>query len=286
MTPLRQTISCIGGVGRLKRIEIENFRVIRKLDLIVPAAGNRGSGLMFVGENGTGKTSILQAVQLALIAPCRVDHRMIDARAYLSHGKSKGAVRVHLPDRKEPITVRFKNDSPRFDFSGYQPPAHPCMSDYLLSDDALWLADDGKVPDRPFAEIAAAIRQLLPDCDGALIRRRHTVELKLRGGTYRLSELSDGYQSIIGLALSILRIIGHGEGVALIDEIEAHLHPRWKLEIVTRLRRVFPRVHFLATTQDLLCLRGVEPGEVVTLRESENGVTADFGIRKPAELLA
>ena len=70
--------------GRLKRIEIENFRVIRNLDLIVPTLGNRGSWLMFVGENGTGKTSILQAVQLALIAPCRVDHRMIDAREFLS----------------------------------------------------------------------------------------------------------------------------------------------------------------------------------------------------------
>ena len=63
--------------GRLKRIEIENFSVIRNLDLIVLAVSNRGSWLMFVGENGTGKTSILQAVQLALIAPCRVDYRMI-----------------------------------------------------------------------------------------------------------------------------------------------------------------------------------------------------------------
>ena len=52
------------------------------------------------------------------------------------------------------------------------------------------------------------------------------------------------------------------------DEIETHLHPAWKLEIVTRLRRVFLRLHFLATTHDPLCLRGLQSGEVVVLRRS------------------
>jgi hypothetical protein len=56
------------------------------------------------------------------------------------------------------------------------------------------------------------------------------------------------------------------EGVVLIDELEVHLHPRWKMEIVGLLRQVFPKMTFLVTTHDPLCLRGLQPGEVIVLR--------------------
>jgi predicted ATP-binding protein involved in virulence len=55
------------------------------------------------------------------------------------------------------------------------------------------------------------------------------------------------------------------EGVVLLDELEAHLHPTWKIEIVERLRRTFPRVTFLASTHDPLCLKGLQQGEIVLL---------------------
>jgi hypothetical protein len=64
------------------------------------------------------------------------------------------------------------------------------------------------------------------------------------------------------------------EGIVLIDELETHLHPRWKLEIVSRLRSVFPKLTFIATTHDPLCLRGLEPGEIVVLRKDGMEVTA------------
>jgi predicted ATP-binding protein involved in virulence len=38
------------------------------------------------------------------------------------------------------------------------------------------------------------------------------------------------------------------EGVVLIDEVDAHLHPLWQREIGFRLRRVFPRMQFIVTS--------------------------------------
>jgi hypothetical protein len=52
----------------------------------------------------------------------------------------------------------------------------------------------------------------------------------------------------------------------LIDELEVHLHPRWKMEIVGLLRQMFPKMTFWVTTHDPLCLRGLQPGEVIVLR--------------------
>jgi predicted ATP-binding protein involved in virulence len=57
----------------------------------------------------------------------------------------------------------------------------------------------------------------------------------------------------------------------LIDELGAHLHPRWRMRIVPSLRQVFPRVQFLTSTHDPLCLRGLGDGEVVVVKRDADG---------------
>jgi len=59
------------------------------------------------------------------------------------------------------------------------------------------------------------------------------------------------------------------EGIVLVDELEAHLHPAWKIQIVDRLRLTFPRVSFLMSTHDPLCLKGLQEGEIVVLQRDE-----------------
>src|SRR5690349_10901139 len=56
------------------------------------------------------------------------------------------------------------------------------------------------------------------------------------------------------------------EAIVLIDEVEAHLHPRWKLQIMRGLRRALPAVTFIATTHDPLCLRSMGDNEVMVLQ--------------------
>ena len=58
------------------------------------------------------------------------------------------------------------------------------------------------------------------------------------------------------------------QGVVLIDEIEAHLHPRWKMQVMTSLRNALPNMTFIVTTHDPLCLRGMRRGEVVVLQRT------------------
>lgn len=97
-----------------------------------------------------------------------------------------------------------------------------------------------------------------------------------------LPQVSSGFRTILALACDVMRwcmsdlnfnSIPAAKGVLLIDEVEAHLHPRWKLHIMSGLRQAFPNMTIVATTHDPLCLRGMREGEVIVL----NRVRCDDG---------
>lgn len=134
----------------------------------------------------------------------------------------------------------------------------------------------------------------------------HITKLELRGqgGASRAIDLieSDRFhqrmgrhvQKIAGVALShgyqstfawIADLIGHVlleskaalstidmEGLVLLDEIDLYLHPSWQATFVTALRRVFPKIQFIATTHSPVILAGLAPHEVVRLQiDPESG---------------
>ena len=64
-------------------------------------------------------------------------------------------------------------------------------------------------------------------------------------------------------------------GVVLIDEIDLHLHPSWQRHVVGDLKRAFPKVQFIVTTHNPLCLRGLQEGEVAVMcRTADNDIVA------------
>lgn len=87
--------------------------------------------------------------------------------------------------------------------------------------------------------------------------------------------LSHGYQSTFAW---IADLIGHVlleaeeeldttemEGLVLLDEIDLYLHPKWQATFITGLRRVFPRMQFVATTHSPVVLADLRPEEIVRL---------------------
>ncbi len=87
--------------------------------------------------------------------------------------------------------------------------------------------------------------------------------------------LSHGYQSTFAW---IADLIGHVlleaksdvsttemEGLVLIDEIDLYLHPAWQATFVTALRRIFPKMQFVATTHSPVVLAEMAPHEIVRL---------------------
>ncbi|HEY6333127.1 MAG TPA: AAA family ATPase [Blastocatellia bacterium] len=72
--------------------------------------------------------------------------------------------------------------------------------------------------------------------------------------------LSDGIRNMIGLVADIAhrtarlnpqlgqRAALETAGIALIDEVDMHLHPAWQQEVIGSLQRAFPLVQFIVTT--------------------------------------
>ena len=57
-------------------------------------------------------------------------------------------------------------------------------------------------------------------------------------------------------------------GLVLIDEVDAHLHPKWQRRVVEDLKRIFPAVQFVCTSHSPFVIQSLEPDELRTLDES------------------
>ncbi len=140
----------------------------------------------------------------------------------------------------------------------------------------------------------------LKTVEGLLESRRMIVELG--GVRFRLpaTALSDGYQSMLAWVADLL---GHAflelgetatpadlEGLALLDEVDLHLHPTWQRQLVPLLKRAFPSLQFIATTHSPLVVAGLESQEIVRLRAEGDRVVVDQeepepGLRTATQLL-
>lgn len=289
----------------IERIEIENYRSIESLTLEAQSwHGERAAWLMMLGENGTGKSSVLQAVALTLAGDAYRERLGVTADEVLRRGTQRGRVRIYLTGSPEPIEMRFGEGVEGFQSSAPEPKVlllaygatrllpRPGVAaavgapwarlDNLfnpfvpLEDAAAWLAAQ---PAERFDGIARGLKGLLDLGRGErLVREDGRIEAEAFGTRLPLAQLSDGYQSVLALAADIMAVMGErwssmevAEGIVLIDEIGAHLHPRWKMRIVERLRALFPRVQVIASTHNPLCLRGLDDDEVVVMRRDGQG---------------
>ena len=291
----------------IRRIEIRNFRIIRELTLDFPAPTATGAPwLMLLGENGSGKSSILQAVTLALMGDEYRERIGVAPQRIVRRGARSGSVTVHLTGVADPIEISFGTRSrkfhstvpepkvlllgygatrllPRPEPEGGRTAAAPASMKFAnvdnlfspfvaLKDPVPWMLSLDK---QRFDNVARALKGLLPlsQADRVVRSSKRGVEVHAFGTRLTLDELSDGYQSVVALATDIMQVLMHrwqamevAEGIVAIDEVEAHLHPRWRMRIVSSLREVFPRIQFLTTSHDPLALRGLVDGEAVVMR--------------------
>lgn len=140
-----------------------------------------------------------------------------------------------------------------------------------------WLAS---LTGERFETVATALRIVLAlnDEDQLVSDPEEGMCVLANGRRTPIEWLSEGYRSVFAMIIDIIREmldyyerIEQARGVVLIDEIETHLHPRWKMQIMTSLRRALPGVQFIVTTHDPLCLRGMDDTEVIVLQRVEGG---------------
>ncbi len=329
----------IGRSALLQRIRIRNFKAIEDLTIEIPIGVKEISTgplydrklrtravnwKMLLGENASGKSSILQAIALALFGPdiekdppVKVDEvrrrgignktsfiqlffrgfdRPVKLKLNKSGFKYEWAPDYHTFVRAYGATRLFRSDRELWDEN--QPLARCRVGNlfdpmFPVVDVDTWLI---KLNKGDFNVAARAIRELIAGVGDSPTGTNNEVELhrdiennRVMLGEDTLKELSDGYRALLAMICDIMAGLGAGlsdmenaVGIVLLDEIGAHLHPRLRMQVVSRMRYIFPRIQFIASTHEPLCLRGLFEEEVDRIRRSNGTVSQETIARSPS----
>ena len=87
--------------------------------------------------------------------------------------------------------------------------------------------------------------------------------------------LSTGYRAILAMIMELayraavlnptMEDFSELEGVVLIDEIDAHLHPKWQWKILDAIRQVFPSVQFIIATHSPIVISSIKDARIIKI---------------------
>jgi len=107
-------------------------------------------------------------------------------------------------------------------------------------------------------------------------RQKRQIIFKTVDGEVPLGQLSDGYQNMAAWCGDLLYRITETfpdrkdpletRGVLLIDELDLHLHPVWRRQLVDFLSSALPNFQFIATTHSALTAQQSGEGELYVIR--------------------
>lgn len=306
----------------IERVELRNIGPLAALDLdLLAEAEERTPGFVLLGENGIGKSTILRSIACALAGPAYARKLRLTSNSLLAAGARTGSIMVRVSGYPEPITVTLRRGRPlaystrdgkalvlaygasRLLAAGRHKAEngerHAKIRNLFdpfvpVGDASAWLDTIGA---GRLDDVRATLEHILNEAPAGPVRVVHVQEGGLRfaigGGVPRpVAALSDGYKSLIGIAGDIMAVMhaAHFEtmaeamGIVLIDELGNHFHPQLKLRIVGALRTAFPKIQFIYTTHEPLCLRGMGSGEIAVLRRDEQGVYLLTGLPEVATM--
>lgn len=134
----------------IDRIILKNIRGFDEVDLRLDRGGGRYAGwTVFTGSNGSGKSSLLKAVALALAGPDAARSLMPSFAGWVRHGSDEGSIDLHYRrvEEDDPLTISGAAPSQflaRLSLeNGSREPSIASGSKSKTPQRTLWAADSG-----------------------------------------------------------------------------------------------------------------------------------------------
>lgn len=273
---------------RLKRFSGTGVRLLRDFSIDLDARKCLG----VIGENGVGKSTLLRYMSASVrgtgLSYIRKssDGFISDAENYsrvelvgegeygntsneiCSSRLAEGVFRVDSEvDQENSIRVAYVGEN-RADGRAAQK-----ISKWMVG-----------LNDIKFDLVSSQIKHVLSLGDDVYFERdlkRSSVFMIDNGRRVSVEDLSSGYRSVLNIIYGVFIKLGSNYqlnqeyihlddvvGVVFIDEIDLHLHPLWKINIIRKLKEAFSDIFFVFTTHDPLVLKGCSEGEVLLLKQS------------------
>lgn len=295
----------------LKKLSIINYKGIYNETLDNFSSSTRW--LFITGENGYGKTSLLQAIAAGFYGiKDTLGTELIPATArivlnYLANGKE---FKMDSQDQREKaFTARLTSELATYGSSRLTTTADVSQEELLNqspptysifnTESRLWPIEqrlkDTELRDKAmFNQLVGLFKKLLPNLDKIQINpNTYQVEYFEKDEEGRpilnpvsFNQLAAGYRNIIAMIGDMVYRLSGGQqvnelselqGVVIIDEIELHLHPRYQKLLVEVLTQEFPSIQFIASTHSPIPLLGAPPQtEIIHVTRSErDGIKAE-----------
>ncbi len=154
-----------------------------------------------------------------------------------------------------------------------------------------------------FEVVRRAILRCVPDADGIWFDSdREQIVLSIHKKPQPFDNLSAGQRMMLALVADLAikavtqnafllppdelgpkdeplpRVLRQTPGLALIDELDVHLHPKWQRRVATDLKDTFPNMQFVCTSHSPQVIGEVKPEELRLLEEEVTTPKRSFGM--------
>ena len=288
---LKQTIifNQTEEISYIKSINIKDFYSIKNISL--ENLENKKE-IYILGENGDGKSLFLQALTVGLkgVEEGDVFDLIKSQKDYELKIEDSNNNIYDLKDKKNIYKNLFayganrnNNCQMKEDESGYLTIFNPSWD---LKNPIEWLkyldhSEKSGKTNIVSVEAAKKLLQELLNSDVQIDITPETVTFKEKGSLVTFEQLSAGYKGVITIITDLLVRLSENQpnvvsihefkGIVLIDEVELHLHPKWKYNFVKRLRDIFPNIQFIMTTHSPTVLLGASKEAVFYKIYKEDG---------------
>jgi predicted ATPase len=298
----------------LSRLEINDFQGIKHA--IIDNIPTDAQWIFLTGHNGFGKTSFLRAIAKGLVGEEDLVEPLPEKSQIYANGYNWNEPFFHSVQSRQLSTADFQVVTygiTRFRYHN-DPEKNPPKTLALFNDEAPLLnierilieshraKTDGDETETitTFDKLKKIFLSVIPQLSDIKIEyfRNETItnryqvryyEKELDGKIYepiKRNDLAAGYRSILSIIGDmIVRLSAHPnnalddlQGIVLIDEFDAHLHPKYQYELPKLLSDVFPKVQFIVSTHSPIPILGAKPNTAVVLtvhRTKEAGITVE-----------